>query len=100
MTISDIPNISSGALQQILEVYSLIRSGMTRNEATTYVAEQRGIRYQSVLDKYTRQLGKHSDDELFRESNHEAFKMLLRTKFHSHQNEIDSFFDESGFTLR
>ena len=91
---SIIPNIRSNALTQILEVYFLTVKGFTRNEATHNVADSLNISYQSIFDKYTRQLDLSSDeiDELLRDANRKKFALLLKAKFRQYNKEIELFF--------
>ena len=62
--------------------------------ATNFVAGNRGITQQSVLDKYTRQLGKkaYEIDRLMRRENVDEFRSLLIERFPQHGAEMDNFF--------
>jgi len=83
------------ALSQILEVIYEIRiNGRTRTEATNIVAQKNDTATQTVIDKYTRQLGKKAFqiDMLLGEKNLHVFKSLLTNKFLNFHNFIDDFF--------
>jgi len=84
------------ALQEILEVYKLVRNGMDRISATHIVARQRKIAYQTVVDKYARQLEKRTDeiDRLMRTEMANDFRAILKNKFPRHAHEIDNFFQK------
>ncbi|MEW5746020.1 MAG: hypothetical protein AB1805_11365 [Nitrospirota bacterium] len=72
------------ALQQILEVVRLIKSGnYTRNEATRLIARKHNVAQQTVQDKYGRQLGITADefDRLLTPSKAEDLIALLIKKF-------------------
>lgn len=89
------PNIPAGtpmALREVLEVVQYIRnSGSTRRDATRYVAGRLNITIQSVLDKYTRQLGLTASqfDRLLEAGNVGELKSLLKQKFRAHGEVID-----------
>lgn len=95
---NDIPEFRPGvpsALEQILQVIYLVRNkGYDRRRATRKVADLRGITYQAVIDKYTRQLGKEAlqVDELLMDSNIDQFKMLLIKQFPYHKKVIEGVF--------
>jgi len=85
------------ALAQILEMIILLKNpGLNRVEATHTVADLRGITYQSVIDKYCRQLGKkaYEVDELLITSNIDEFKTILIERFPHHSKVIERTFDE------
>lgn len=72
------------ALQQIIEVVRLVRSGShSRTEANHAVAHARGVAPATVLDKYTRQLGLTASqfDEMIGEENLPRLRTLLHKKF-------------------
>ena len=84
------------SLSQILEViYEIEINGYSRTEATNRVAENRGTAPQTVTDKYCRQLGKkaYEIDHLLAEPGYRLFKELLKSKFSSHQQIIDTYFE-------
>ena len=84
------------SLAQILEViYAIEVNGCSRTEATNRVAENRGTAPQTVTDKYCRQLGQkaHEIDRLLSEPGYRQFKELLKRKFNSHQQIIDTYFE-------
>ena len=75
------------ALQQILEVVLLIKSGThKRNEATRIIAKKHNVAQQTVQDKYGRQLGMTADefDRLLIPSKAEDLIALLIKKFPSY----------------
>lgn len=51
------PPGSSKGLAQVVQVAVLMRKGVSRTEATKVVARQNEVRVQTVIHKYTRQLG-------------------------------------------
>jgi negative regulator of replication initiation len=79
------------ALRQILEVARLVRSGHSRRDATRYVAKQFRVAYQTVCDKYARQLDLKASqfDRLLELEKSEELRALLRSKFPEHTNVID-----------
>lgn len=88
-----IPTGTPMALREVLEVVQNIRnSGSTRRDATRYVAGRLNITIQSVLDKYTRQLGLTASqfDRLLERGNAGELKSLLKQKFLAHGEVIDS----------
>ena len=97
---SDVPPITvkgtPKSLAQILEViYEMEINGYSRTEATNRVAENRGTAPQTITDKYCRQLGKkaHEIDMMLSEPGYRQFKQLLKNKFDSHQQIIDTYFE-------
>lgn len=91
------PTIPAGvpvALQQILEViYYVIKRGYTRIEATKTVAKMRKRDYQTIIDKYCRQLDKkaYEIDKLLHKDLTE-FQSVLKSSFPEHCTAIDEFF--------
>ena len=84
------------SLSQILEViYEIEINGLSRTEATNRVAENRGTAPQTITDKYCRQLGKkaHEIDQILAEPGYRQFKELLKSKFNSHEQVIDTYFE-------
>lgn len=84
------------ALQQTLEVYALvIQSLLDRSTATNIVARRNNIAPQTVIDKYTRQLGKTAFeiDSLMHPSNASEFKSILKHKYQGSAYAIDKFFN-------
>jgi len=84
------------SLAQILEVvYEMEINGYSRTEATKRVAHKRGTSPQTITDKYCRQIGKkaHEIDQLLSEPGYEGFKKILESKFGSHQQIIESYFE-------
>jgi hypothetical protein len=97
---SDVPPITvegtPKSLAQILEViYEMEVNGCSRTKATKRVAENRGTAPQTITDKYCRQLGKKANeiDILLSEPGYQQFKELLKRKFGSHRQIIDTYFD-------
>lgn len=89
---SRLPEHLPQALQHILEVVRLARSGSyTRTSATQFVARQHNVFPQTVLDKYCRQLGLTAAqfDRLLEEPGLRELKNRLKSKFSVHTNEID-----------
>jgi len=81
------------ALEQILEVAFLVRnSGKTRLDATHYVAKKHGVAFQTVLDKYCRQmdLTAYQFDTLLGQEDLRDLKKLLRKKFNDHASFIET----------
>lgn len=97
-TITNLPTFSDDvpkALAQILEVvYAIKRLNLNRREATKLVARKRNKDYQTIIDKYCRQLGMraYEIDRFLEDKNLEEFRALLKRKFVNHLDLIDSFF--------
>lgn len=90
------PNDVPKALSQVLEVIYFIRNkNLSRENATHMVAKSRNTDYQTIIDKYTRQLDKKAKDidRLLMEENLNEFKLLLKEKFANHIKLIDKFFE-------
>ena len=89
------PNIPAGtpmALREILEVVHCVRnSGSARTDATHNVARKLGITPQSVIDKYTRQLGLTASqfDRLLDRDKLAELRTMLKQRFQSHVEVID-----------
>ena len=84
------------SLAQILEVvYEMEVNGYSRTEATKRVAHNRGTSPQTITDKYCRQIGKKAQeiDQLLSEPGYEGFKEILKGKFDTHQQVIESYFE-------
>jgi len=89
------PESAPNALAQILEMIILVKNqGLSRVEATHTVADRRGFTYQTVIDKYCRQLGKraYEVDALLMTSNVDEFRTLLIERFPYHSKVIESTF--------
>jgi hypothetical protein len=90
-----LPSFSGGtpqALRQILEVASLVRGGAyTRTAATSFVAKQRNVFPQTVLDKYCRQLGLTAGqfDRLLEQDDTADLQALLKSRFPGHGEVIE-----------
>lgn len=79
------------SLEQILEVADLvIRGSRDRLDATHDVARRRGVAFQTVLDKYTRQLGIDTArfDLLLSKDGHEELRRLLLHRFPKYADQI------------
>jgi negative regulator of replication initiation len=84
------------SLAQILEVvYEMEINGYSRTEATKRVAHKRGTSPQTITDKYCRQIGKkaHEIDQLLSEPGYENFIKILESKFDTHRQVIESYFE-------
>ena len=82
------------ALQQILWVVYRVRTNhRSRPEATADVAQALGVAPQTVLDKYTRQLGFTAMrfDLLLREPTLAELRSILTNKFPGHEETIRQF---------
>lgn len=84
------------ALSQTLDViYEIIKNGLTRQEATMFVADRNGTTIQTIIDKYCRQLGKTASeiDYLLQEPGLDSLHTILKMKFSKHEDIIDDFFN-------
>ncbi|HTV43698.1 MAG TPA: hypothetical protein VMF05_00145 [Stellaceae bacterium] len=89
------PHGTPQALSQVLDVVRLVHGGSdTRSEATRRIAATLDIAPQTVLDKYTRQLGLTAVqfDRLLAPERCEELRKLLHSKFPEHLNTIDHVF--------
>jgi len=80
------------ALGQILDVVQLVGCGSaSRTGATRQVAKKRSVAPQTVLDKYTRQLGLTAAqfDRLLAPERCEELRRLLYSKFPGHVDAVD-----------
>ncbi len=87
------------SLEQILEVVDLVvRGGKDRIEATHLVARRRGVAFQTVLDKYTRQLGIEAArfESLLAQAGQSGLRRLLLERFPRHADEIRKLLDSSA----
>ncbi len=95
----EFPTFTAGvpkALAQILEVIYLVKKeGLTRTDATNKVADKRGTAFQTVIDKYCRQLNKRAFeiDNLLQDGKLDEFRLLLERKFINHKDDIRAFFN-------
>ena len=83
------------ALSQFLEViYRVQRMGQDRKQATRNVAKKEGVFYQTIIDKYCRQLGKRAFeiDRLLEPDKLHELRSLLEEKFSGHRDFIKDFF--------
>jgi len=92
------------ALLQILEVVRLVRSGAdTRMGATKQVANNLRVFPQTILDKYTRQLGLAAaefDRFLAAPEGCEELRSLLHSKFPGHVDAVDQVLGVNATTHR
>jgi hypothetical protein len=94
---TDMPKLAIGvprALSQFLEViYRVRRMGQDRREATRNVAKKEGVFYQTIIDKYCRQLGKKAFeiDQLLELDKMHELQSLLEKKFSGHRDVIRQF---------
>jgi hypothetical protein len=92
----DFPQSVPRALAQVLEVvYGFHKLGLSRKEATKMEALKRDYDYQTIIDKYCRQLGKRAFevDQLLEPENITEFQSLLEEKFPNHRDTTREFFD-------
>jgi negative regulator of replication initiation len=85
------------ALEQILDMIILVKNeGYNRIEATKTVADLIGVKRETIMDKYCRQLNKkvYEIDELLMSSNIDKFKELLFEKFPYHRQAINKVFNK------
>jgi hypothetical protein len=88
----ELPKRTPEALRHILEVTYLVRSGSyPRRDATREIARWHYVAYQTVCDKYTRQLGlkAHEFDRLLEEDDLAGLRKMLEEKFAEHCDLID-----------
>ena len=89
-----VPEVASGvpkALEQILQVAYLTRfRSLDRVAATHAVADRHGVAFQTVLDKYARQLGLSAEefDRLLKEDELGGLRELLTERFPKFRSEI------------
>lgn len=87
------------ALGQILEVVQLVRARSdTRRQATKRVAAKLGVAPQTVIDKYTRQLGMTAAqfERLLASESYEELRKLLHAKFPQHTQTVDRVLGEDS----
>lgn len=96
-SISQFPSIHSEALNQTLQMIVLVKKGkLSRVEAAHQIAKDRGVRYQTVISKYTTQLGKDAEeiDYLLMDNNLGEFQSLLKDKFPRYAESIEKVFKD------
>ena len=84
------------SLSYVLEVVSeMALNGYSRLEATKIVADRNDTVPTTVMDKYCRQLNlkAHEADELFEEQGYAEFKNILKEKFTTYREVIDTYFE-------
>ena len=87
-----VPFGTLAALEQTLQVVHLVHTGgLSRSEATHVVASHHRVAPQTVLDKYTRQLGLTAGefDQYLAEDELRGLKGLLKRKFDDYDAVID-----------
>ena len=91
-----LPASTPEALTQILEMVFLVKGGLSRTKATRLVAEMNRVAIPTVIDKYTRQLGKRAAeiDEFITDAKLHDFKTLLIERFPYHVETIENAFKE------
>jgi len=84
---------SPAALEQILEVVFHTKRGFTRQESTNFVARNRSIAPQTVIDKYCRQLylNARQFDNLLADPSLSELKKLLKRIFPEYGDVIEDF---------
>lgn len=94
---SALPEIPAGtpkALEQVLEVVRLVKtSSRSRVDATHLVANRHHIAFQTVLDKYCRQLGFTASefDDLLRSPGLTELKQVLKKRFSRHSDLVEAY---------
>lgn len=94
LLIPQLPPGTPKALEQILQVVHLIRDkGYRRSEATNAVARRYGRATETVIDKYTRQLGLTANefDGLLADSNESELREYLSSKFTGYKSLINQY---------
>jgi hypothetical protein len=82
------------ALQEILQVIHAVRKGkLSRSDATHQVAAMHNVATQTVIDKYTRQLGltAYQFDGLLAQPDLQDLKTRLKEKFSRQHAVIDNY---------
>ncbi len=92
------PSSVPDGLAQILQVIYLVKvAGMSRIEATRGIAEARNVTVQTVIDKYTRQLGmKAYEFDGLLDSDLEMLKGVLKKAFPHMDKIIEEAFKQFG----
>lgn len=88
----ELPASVPKALSEILEVACLVRGeGYSRTTATDIVARYHQVKKQTVIDKYTRQLGLTASefDRFLAEDNPSKLRSYLNNKFAGYENLIE-----------
>ncbi len=90
-----IPSNLPSALRQILTIIYYVRhDNLNRRKATDRLARELGVTKQTIIDKYTRQLGLIANefDELL-SNDLDKLRLILNHKFPNYQNKINDFFN-------
>jgi len=88
----NLPGQTPQALRHILEVAYLVHGGAyDRRSATQFVAKQHNVFFQTVLDKYCRQLNMKARefDRLLEQPELTDLKRILKSKFPDYKQLID-----------
>ena len=83
-------------LSQILEVlFEISKHGLSRQQATRFVAEKHNTVPPTIMDKYCKQLELKARevDSLLEEPGYEKFVKILMEKFPDYKTVIDLFFE-------
>lgn len=82
------------SLGNTLEVYYYILDGLTRIDATNFVAKRKDVTPSTISSSYTRSLEKSTSeiDILIQPENNKKFKNILIDKFPEHVDKINEFF--------
>lgn len=82
-------------LGHTLEVYYCILDGLTRIDATNFVAKRKDVTSSTISSSYTRSLEKSTSeiDILMQPENNKKFKNILIDKFPEHVDKINEFFN-------
>jgi len=98
-----LPTIPAGTpkmIEEILQVVYLTQNlNLSRSDATHKVAALHQVSFQTIIDKYTRQLNltAYQFDKLLDQSNLTDLKSILWTRFSDHQSVIKDYLgDEKG----
>lgn len=103
--ISNLPEVAADtpqALAQILHVAYLVRvRNLDRIEATEHIAREHGVKKQTVIDKYTRQIKmKAADfDKLLYQPDPKDLKNLLKHKFRNQNDLIECYLSKAPLDL-
>jgi len=87
-----VPTGTPMALREILEVVHQVRTSSRRSsDATNHVARKFGVTPQTIIDKYTRQLGLTASqfDRLLDRDQLPQLKSLLKERFRAHGDVVD-----------
>lgn len=97
LTLPDWPSGIPKALQHTLEMIYLVKKlRKRRTDATHILAERHRVDYQTIIDKYCRQLGlqAYEMDRLLRNGSLPELESVLASKFQYHKDLIEGFFSD------